>query len=75
MIWNFRRIVGMIAIIGNMLMVAGLLFLPIPKDIPPEVWGILGAVVGWGGAVIGYEFGSSSDSRALARKQNEEGEG
>jgi hypothetical protein len=75
-IWNFRRIIGLVVIVGGMLMVAGLLFLPIDKaTIPPEVWGILGAIIGWGGSVVSYEFGSSSGGRALALKQIEENEG
>lgn len=76
MSWNFRRIIGIITIVGILLIVAGLLFLPFDKShIPAEVWGILGTIVGWGGAVISYEFGSSSGGRALALKQIEENEG
>jgi hypothetical protein len=75
MTWNFRRIIGLVVVVGGMLMVAGLLFIPIDKDtIPAEVWGILGAIIGWGGSVISYEFGSSSGGRALALRQIEKPE-
>jgi hypothetical protein len=73
--WNFRRIIGLIVVVGGLLIISGLLFLPLDKStIPAEVWGILGAVIGWGGSVIGYEFGSSSGGRALALRQIEEDE-
>lgn len=70
MTWNFRRIIGLVVVVSNILLIAGLVFIPIDRDtIPAEVWGLLGAMVGWGGAVVNYEFGSSSAGRALALKE------
>jgi putative Mn2+ efflux pump MntP len=66
MTWNFRRIIGLIAVLAGISMVFTLFFVEVPGSNTEAVWGFVGLIIGWGGTVIGYEFGSSSGGRALA---------
>lgn len=69
MTWNFRRIVGLIAVVAGLLIVAGLFFVDVPANNREPLLTMAGVVIGWGTAVINYEFGSSSGGRALALRE------
>lgn len=56
----FRAALAMVALIGGLVGMTGLFFVPIPEGNREPVLLALGLVLGWGSTVIGYEFGSSS---------------
>jgi hypothetical protein len=62
----FRAVLGMIALIGGLLGLAGLYFVPIPEGNREPLLLALGLVLGWGSTVVGYEFGSSPTGRKAA---------
>jgi hypothetical protein len=62
----FRAALGMIALIGGLLGLAGLYFVPIPEGNREPLLLALGLVLGWGSNVVGYEFGSSPTGRKAA---------
>jgi hypothetical protein len=66
MTWNFRRIIGLISVVGGIALVFTLIFFPVPERNAKEIWLAIGLILGWGGTVVTYEFGSSSGGRALA---------
>jgi hypothetical protein len=62
----YRAILGMVALIGGLMGLAGLYFVPIPEANREPLLLALGLVLGWGSTVVGYEFGSSPAGRKAA---------
>jgi hypothetical protein len=62
----FRAVLGLVALIGGLLGLAGLYFVPIPEGNREPLLLALGLVLGWGSTVVGYEFGSSPAGRKAA---------
>jgi hypothetical protein len=62
----FRALLGMIAMLGGLMGLAGLYFVPIPEGNREPLLLALGLVLGWGSTVIGYEYGSSPAARRAA---------
>ncbi len=62
----FRAALGLVALVGGLLGLAGLYFVPIPEGNREPLLLALGLVLGWGSTVIGYEFGSSPAGRKAA---------
>ena len=63
---RFRPALALVALIGGLLGLAGLYFVPIPEGNREPLMLALGLVLGWGSTVIGYEFGSSPAGRKAA---------
>ena len=64
---TFRYAVGMIAVIGGLAGLIALYFVEIPAGNRDAVTLALGIVLGWGGAVINGEWGSSPAGREAAK--------
>ena len=62
----YRALLGLVALIGGLLGLGGLYFVPIPEGNREPLLLALGLVLGWGSTVIGYEFGSSPSGRKAA---------
>ena len=62
----YRAVLGLVALIGGLLGLAGLYFVPIPEANREPLLLALGLVLGWGSTVVGYEFGSSPAGRKAA---------
>ena len=62
----FRAALGLVALIGGLIGMGGLYFVPIPTGNREPLLLALGLVLGWGSTVIGYEFGSSPAGRKAA---------
>ena len=62
----FGAALACLALIGGLLGLAGLYFVPIPDGNREPLLLALGLVLGWGSTVIGYEFGSSPAGRKAA---------
>ena len=62
----FRAVLGLLALIGGLMGLAGLYFVPIPEGNREPLLLALGLVLGWGSTVVGYEFGSSPAGRTAA---------
>jgi len=63
---RYRTLLSLVAMIGGLLGLAGLYFVPIPEGNREPLLLALGLVLGWGSTVIGYEFGSSPAGRKAA---------
>ena len=63
---SFRAALGLLALFGGLMGLAGLYFVPIPEGNREPLLLALGLVLGWGSTVIGYEFGSSPAGRKAA---------
>jgi hypothetical protein len=63
---RYRTLLSMVALVGGLLGLAGLYFVPIPEGNREPLLLALGLVLGWGSTVIGYEFGSSPAGRKAA---------
>lgn len=57
-----RFTLAIIAIVVSAAIVAALIFVPIPEGNREPLLLALGLVLGWGGAVFGYYFGTSESS-------------
>jgi hypothetical protein len=62
----FRAVLGLVALIGGLMGLGGLYFVPIPEGNREPLLLALGLVLGWGSTVVGYEFGSSPAGRKAA---------
>ncbi len=62
----FRAALALAALVGGLLGLAGLYFVPIPEGNREPLLLALGLVLGWGSTVISYEFGSSPAGRKAA---------
>ena len=62
----YRAILGLVALIGGLLGLGGLYFIPIPEGNREPLLLALGLVLGWGSTIVGYEFGSSPSGRKAA---------
>ncbi|HEV2746740.1 MAG TPA: hypothetical protein VGW34_05525 [Allosphingosinicella sp.] len=62
----YRALLGMLALTGGLLGLGGLYFIPIPEGNREPLLLALGLVLGWGGTVVSYEFGSSPAGRKAA---------
>ena len=62
----YRALLGLVALIGGLLGLGGLYFVPIPEGNREPLLLALGLVLGWGSTVVGYEFGSSPAGRKAA---------
>ena len=62
----FRAVLGVLAMVGGLMGLAGLYFVPIPEGNREPLLLALGLVLGWGSTVIGYEYGSSPAGRRAA---------
>ena len=62
----YRAALGLVALVGGLLGLAGLYFIPIPEGNREPLLLALGLVLGWGCNVVGYEFGSSPAGRKAA---------
>ena len=62
----YRAVLGLVALVGGLMGLAGLYFVPIPEANREPLLLALGLVLGWGSTVVGYEFGSSPAGRKAA---------
>jgi hypothetical protein len=62
----YRAAIGLVALLGGLLGLAALFFVPVPEANREPLLIALGLVLGWGSTVIGYEFGSSPAGRKAA---------
>ena len=62
----FRALLGFTALVGGLLGMGGLYFVPIPEGNREPLLLALGLVLGWGSTVVGYEFGASPAGRKAA---------
>ena len=62
----FRAALGLLAMLGGLMGMAGLYFVPIPEANREPLLLALGLVLGWGSTVIGHEYGSSPAGRRAA---------
>lgn len=62
----YRAIMGFVALAGGLGGLAGLYFIKVPAGNEDALMLALGLVLGWGGTVISYEFGSSPSGRKAA---------
>ena len=63
---SYRALLGLVAMVGGLLGMGGLYFVPIPARNREPLLLALGLVLGWGSTVVGYEFGSSPAGRKAA---------
>lgn len=64
---TFRYTVGLIAILGGLGGLAGLYIAEVPEGNREALLLALGIVLGWGGAIINGEWGSSPAGREAAK--------
>jgi len=62
----YRHAVGLLVIVGGMALIAAMFFFPVPASNKSVLYMSIGLVLGWGGAVMNYEFGSSNGERKAA---------
>lgn len=62
----YRYIIGAVVIIGGFMALAGLYFIAVPDGNREPLLLAIGLVLGWGGTVVGYEYGSSPTGRKAA---------
>jgi hypothetical protein len=71
----YRALLGLLALMGGLMGLGGLYFVPIPPGNRDPLLLALGLVLGWGSTIVGYEFGASPAGRKAAEagvKQNGE---
>jgi hypothetical protein len=62
----YRAVLGLAALVGGLMGLGGLYFIPIPEGNREPLLLALGLVLGWGSTIVGYEFGSSPSGRKAA---------
>ena len=62
----FRAVIGLLAVVGGLAGLGALFFVEVPTGNRDALMLGLGAVLGWGAAVIGHEFGGSVAGRKAA---------
>jgi len=62
----FRYTVGILVLVGGLASCALLFLIPVPEANREPLLLAIGIVLGWGGGVVNYEFGSSSAGRRAA---------
>lgn len=62
----FRAVVGLLAVCGGLAGLGALFFVEVPAGNRDALMLGLGAILGWGAAVIGHEFGGSVAGRKAA---------
>jgi hypothetical protein len=62
----YRAVLGLVALVGGLMGLGGLYFIPIPEGNREPLLLALGLVLGWGSTIVGYEFGSSPSARKAA---------
>ena len=62
----YRAVLGLVALVGGLMGLGGLYFIPIPEGNREPLLLALGLVLGWGSTIVGYEFGSSPSGRRAA---------
>lgn len=65
---GFRYALGFVVVLGGLACLAGLYFVGVPAQNRDAVMLALGVVLGWGSAVVAFEFGSSPSERKVAAK-------
>ena len=63
---GYRALLGLIALGGGLAGFVLLFFVKVPEGNENALMLALGLVLGWGGTVIAYEFGSSPSGRKAA---------
>lgn len=63
---TFRAVIGFLAVLGGLAGLGALFFVEVPAGNRDALMLGLGAVLGWGAAVIGHEFGGSVAGRKAA---------
>lgn len=63
---GFRYTIGVLVTLGGLAALAGLYFIAVPESNREPLLLAIGLVLGWGSAVVNYEFGSSSAGRKAA---------
>lgn len=63
---RFRAVIGLIAIVGGLAIVAALIFFSVPSTNRDAIMLALGLVLGWGSTIVSFEFGSSPAGRKAA---------
>lgn len=62
----FRAFIGILAVAGGLGGLGALFFIEVPTGNRDALMLGLGAVLGWGAAVVNYEFGGSTAGRKAA---------
>lgn len=62
----FRAMIGIIAMLAGVGGLAGLYFIEVPEGNREPLLLAIGIVLGWGGSVVGHEFGGSVAGRKAA---------
>lgn len=62
----FRSAIGVLAVLGGLGGLAALYFIEVPTGNRDALMLGLGAILGWGAAVVNHEFGSSISGRKAA---------
>ncbi|MCW2763399.1 MAG: hypothetical protein JWR85_3600 [Marmoricola sp.] len=63
----FRIAIGVLAIVGGLASLGLLFFVEVPAGNKEPLLLAIGIVLGWGGAVVQSEYGSTSSGRNLAQ--------
>lgn len=63
---RFRAVIGLLAVLGGLTIVVLLIFVSVPASNRDAIMLALGLVLGWGGTIVGFEFGSSPAGRKAA---------
>jgi hypothetical protein len=65
---GFKWVVGLIPLLSSLLIMMLLFFVAIPDANKDTLLPLAGVFFGWGGAVVSYEFGSTSGTRNGEKK-------
>ena len=64
----FRPLLGLIVVIGGLLALGLLYFIPVPATNRDALMLAIGIVLGWGGSIVNYEYGGSVMGKKAAEK-------